>query len=156
MEWSRVVMGNRLVLALVVVLTLFARSQDTKPAHEAKTWRGMWIATAGQLTFRGRWWASMNSGSHNMASGSWTLLSDSNQIVLEGTWSTRKSQQAWQGTWSARTDRGAPFSGTWTSNVPEPSAKTFEDLLTATGNKQVAGSWQKGRLQGDWWLQAPN
>ena len=82
MPWSRVVAGKRLVLALVVPLALLASSQDTKPAQEAKTWRGMWIATAGRRTFHGRWWASMNSGSHNAASGSWTLLSDSNQIVL--------------------------------------------------------------------------
>jgi len=155
MEWSHVNEGKRLVLALALILAPFATSQNTKPDHGAKTWRGMWIATAGQRTLRGRWWASGNSGSHNAASGSWTLLSDSNQIVLEGTWSARKSAQGWQGTWSARTDRGVPFSGTWISNVPEINAKTFEDLLAATATKQVSGSWQKGHMQGNWWMQAP-
>ena len=154
MEWSRVVMGKPVVLALGLVLVLLARSQDARRDHQANTWRGMWIATAGPRTFRGRWWASGNAESHNAASGSWTLLNDSNQIVLEGTWSAKKSPQGWQGTWSARTDRGSPLSGTWTSNAPEINAKTFADLLTATANKQVAGSWQKGRMQGDWWLQA--
>jgi len=155
MTWSHVVVvGKRLALALGLVLSLFASSQDTKPDLQAKTWRGMWIATAGQRTFRGRWWATGEAGSHNAASGAWTLLSDSNQILLEGTWSARKSPQGWQGTWSARTSRGSSFSGTWTSNAPEINAKTFEDLLTATANKQVGGSWQKGRMQGDWWLQA--
>jgi len=152
---SRSVLGNGIVLALCLVVALFARSQDTRPDNGAKTWRGTWIATAGQRTFRGRWWASTEAGSHNAASGSWTLLSDSNQIVLEGTWSARKSPKGWQGTWTARTDRGSPFSGTWTSNLPDISAKTFEDLLTATANKQVAGSWRKGGMQGDWWLQGP-
>ena len=154
MQWSRIALSKRLVLALGLVFPLLTSAQDTKP-DQAKTWRGIWIATAGQRTLRGRWWASGNAGSPNAASGSWTLLSDSNQILLEGTWSARKSPQGWQGSWSARTDRGSPFSGTWSSNAPEINAKTFENLLAATANKQVSGTWQKGRMQGGWWLQAP-
>lgn len=142
------------VLALGLIFAPPVTCQDHAPTHQAKTWRGMWIATSGQRAFRGRWWASANGTSHNAVGGSWTLLSDSNQIVLEGTWSARKSAQGWQGTWAARTDRGSPLSGTWTSNLPDIGAKTFEDLLTATANKQVAGSWRQGRMQGHWWLQA--
>ena len=141
-----------LVLAFVLAVGLFAMPQDRADDH-AKTWRGMWVATAGQRTFRGRWWATKDATSPNAASGSWTLLSDSNQIVLEGTWSARKSARAWQGTWTARTGRGSPFSGSWISDAPEINAKTFEDLLSATASKQVAGSWRKGNLQGGWWLQ---
>ena len=37
---------------------------------------------------------------------------------------------------------------------PVGGAKTFQDILTATVQKQVAGSWRKGRMQGNWWLQA--
>jgi hypothetical protein len=149
-------LGNRrgVVLALTLAIAALASSQESAPTNHAKNWRGMWIATAGQRTFRGRWWATADTNSHNAAAGSWTLLSDSNQIVLEGTWSARKSAQGWRGTWSARTNRGSPFSGTWTSNLPEINAKTFEDLLTATASKQISGSWQKGHMQGDWWLQA--
>jgi len=47
------------------------------------------------------------------------------------------------------------LSGTWSSNVPDITAKTFEDLLKATIDKQVAGFWQTGRMQGNWWLQGP-
>ena len=143
-----------LVLALGLLFALPVTCQHNEPTGEAKTWRGMWVATAGQRTFRGRWWASANGTSHNAAGGSWTLLSDSNQIVLEGTWSAKKSARGWQGTWSARANRGSPFSGTWTSNLPDLGAKTFQDILTATVQKQVAGSWRKGRMQGNWWLQA--
>ena len=155
MEQSRAFVLKRIVLALTLVVALFSRSQSSSPEHDAKSWRGVWIVTAGQRTLRGRWWATGNPGSHNAGSGSWTLLSDSNQIVLEGTWSARKSQKGWQGTWTARANRGSPFSGTWTSNVPDINAKTFEDLLAATVQQQVAGSWQKGRMQGNWWLQGP-
>ena len=138
-----------------LLLASLATAQD-RPADDTKTWRGTWIATAGQSrTFRGRWRASVTGNTHNAANGSWTLLSDSNQIVLEGTWSARKSAQDWQGTWSARVGRGAPFSGTWASKTPDITAKTFEDLLQSTIDKQVAGSWKSGRMQGNWWLQGP-
>jgi hypothetical protein len=155
MQRHRSFTGRQLILALALLLASLASAQQRSPDHETTTWDGMWIATAGpSRMFRGRWWASLTPGTHNAAGGSWTLLSESNQIILEGTWSARKAASGWQGTWSAKTG-GASFSGTWTSNVPEINAKTFEDLLTATIHKQVAGSWQMGRLQGDWWLQGP-
>lgn len=138
-----------------LLLAALATAQ-TRPPDATKTWRGTWIATAGQSrTFRGRWWASAIGKIHNAASGSWTLLSESNQIILEGTWSARKAEQSWRGTWSARVGRGAPLSGTWTSNTPDITAKTFEDLLQVTIDKQVAGSWNSGRMQGNWSLQGP-
>jgi hypothetical protein len=43
----------------------------------------------------------------------------------------------------------------WTSNTPDITAKTFEDLLHMAIDKQVAGSWKSGRMQGNWWLQGP-
>lgn len=139
-----------------VLLASFAAAQERPPHPDAVTWHGIWMATAGPThSFRGRWWASLLPATHNAANGSWTLLSDTNQILLEGTWSTKKSPQGWQGTWSARVNGGAPFSGTWTSNVSDITAKTFEDLLKATINKQVGGFWQKGRMQGNWWLRGP-
>ena len=68
--------------------------------------RGVWGATAGTSgTFRGRWWAEIEAS--EAASGSWTLLDDSNRIVLEGTWSARRVNASakltvphWQGTWT--------------------------------------------------------
>ena len=139
-----------------VLLASFAAAQERPPNRGTVTWRGIWMATAGPThSFRGRWWASLLPSTHNAANGSWTLLSDSNRVVLEGTWSAKKSSQGWQGTWSARVNRGAPLSGTWSSNVPDITAKTFEDLLKATIDKQVGGFWQTGRMQGNWWLQGP-
>jgi hypothetical protein len=33
------------------------------------------------------------------------------------------------------------------------NGKTFEDMLKRTAEKQIGGSWQSGRAQGNWWLQ---
>jgi hypothetical protein len=146
---------SRPLMIAGLLLACLATAQN-RPPDARKTCRGTWIATVAQSrTFRGRWWASLVGDIHNAASGSWTLLGDSNQIVLEGTWSARKSAQGWQGSWSAKVGRGAPVSGTWTSNTPDLTAKTLEDLLQSTIERQVAGSWKSGRVQGNWWLQGP-
>jgi len=39
--------------------------------------------------------------------------------------------------------------------VTDLNDKTFEDMLKRTIEKQVSGSWQRGRMQGGWWLQGP-
>jgi hypothetical protein len=146
--------SSRQLIITGLLLASLATAQN-RPRDTTKTWRGTWIATFTSRTFRGRWWASLVGDIHNAASGSWTLLSDSNQIMLEGTWSAKKSAQGWQGNWSATVGRGAPFRGTWTSNAPDLTAKTLEDLLQSTINRQVSGAWRSGRMQGNWWLQGP-
>jgi len=115
---------------------------------------GSWIATAGQKRFlRGRWSAQVLPAARNAASGSWALFSESNQVVLEGTWSARKSASGWQGTWSARIQKGRTVSGTWNAAMADFNGKTLEDMLKRTAEKQIGGSWQSGRAQGNWWLQ---
>ena len=103
--------------------------------------------------FHGRWWANVDPKSPNAGSGPWTLLSDSNQILLEGTWSARKSPHGWEGTWSARIDSQRPFSGTWQSDMTD--GVSFENMLKKALEKQVTGSWRSGRSQGNWWLMGP-
>ena len=129
---------------------MFAQQPASEDEH---SWRGAWVATAGARTFHGRWTGQLLPKTRNAASGSWTLLSDSNQILLEGTWSMRKSSAGWQGTWTARLNSGRAFSGTWTSEMTD--GKTFEDMLNQTLAKQVTGSWQSGRMQGNWSLMGP-
>jgi hypothetical protein len=142
------------VLAVLACSCVVAQEPSANPNEH--NWRGTWMATAGPAhSFRGRWWASLLPATHNAASGSWTLLSDTNQILLEGTWSARKSARAWQGRWSARVGGGQSFSGTWECDAPDLNDKTFEDLLKRTMEKQVSGTWQRGRVQGGWWLQGP-
>jgi hypothetical protein len=140
--------------AAFVLLAAGAVGQQGSAKPDEQNLRGTWIASAGpNQMFRGRWWASLVPGKHNAAQGSWTLLSNSNQILLEGTWSARKSPGGWQGTWSARAGKGRAFSGTWTSSLSDINVKTFEDMLKAALEKQVSGSWQSGRMHGSWWLQ---
>jgi len=127
--------------------------QEATPSAKQQNWRGTWAASAGSRTFHGRWWAQPLAKPSDGAYGSWTLLSDSNQIILEGKWSARKFSTSWQGAWSARVGSGKSFSGTWTLDRPE--GKTFEDVLKQTLEKQVTGSWRSGRMQGNWWLMGP-
>jgi len=144
--------ANRCPWLLIALLATSALSQDRTHQPELPAWRGTWAATAAPThSFRGHWSAQLLPGTHNAAQGSWTLLSDANQIVREGTWSAQKSPRGWRGTWSARA-AGQRFSGTWTSNLPDSADKSFEVIFQSTIEKQVSGSWRTGRMQGGWWL----
>jgi hypothetical protein len=148
-------MSPRTLVGIFLLSALFAASagaQETSTRKE-QGWRGRWAASAGPRTFHGRWWAELLGNTGNAANGSWTLLSDSNQILLDGTWSAKKSAHGWEGTWIARVRSQKPFSGTWSANSSEGS--TLEDMLKQAIAKQVIGSWASGRMQGDWWLMGP-
>jgi hypothetical protein len=140
---------KKLTLAVTILLAFCAVAQQAPPVL-----RGSWLATAGpKRVLRGKWSAQVLPGAKNAAHGSWTLLNDSNQIVLEGAWSARKSARGWQGTWSGRIQKGGSISGTWDADMGRFNGNTFEDLLKRTAEKQIAGSWQSRRAQGNWWLQ---
>jgi len=114
--------------------------------------QGTWTATAGPTqVFRGAWSAEILPGSPNSARGSWTLWNDRNEIVLEGTWSARKTGRDWQGSWTARAATGQSFTGGWNADLSGFPGKTIEDMLERTAQKEVAGSWRSGRYQGNWW-----
>jgi hypothetical protein len=118
---------------------------------------GSWTATAGpSQIFRGTWSAETSRRNPNEAQGSWTLVNDSGEVVLQGTWSARKTGRQWKGTWRAQTNRGQSFSGNWEADLPESADQTFAALLKRTIEKQVAGSWQSGGYRGNWWLTGLN
>jgi len=125
---------KRRVLVFSVLLVSRALAQESRPVL-----RGVWGATAGASgTFRGRWWAEIEAS--EAASGSWTLLDDSNRIVLEGTWSARRVNAPAKLTvphWErqARAGAGRTFSGTWQADLAGFTGKTFEDML-----KRVPGA----------------
>jgi hypothetical protein len=158
--------SNQCPWLLVALLATYALALEHTKQPELPAWRGTWAATATQThSFRGHWSAKLLPDTHNAVQGSWTLLNDANQIVLEGTWSAEKSPRGWRGTWSAeksprgwrgtwsaRPAAGRRFSGTWTSDMPDFSGKSFEDMLQSTIEKQLSGSWRSGRMQGGWWL----
>ena len=119
----------------------------------AATLSGSWTASAGAgPILRGGWSAEVSPDSRDRGQGSWTLVSDTGEILMQGTWSARKSGRDWQGTWTARIANGQTLSGTWSAYLPDFSGKTFGEMLEHTLVKQVAGSWQSGKHQGNWWL----
>ena len=114
---------------------------------------GSWTATAGPgQIFRGTWSAQVSLHNSNRAIGSWTLVNEAGDVVLEGTWSAQKTGKGWQGTWTARATKGQSFSGTWTADGANLNAESLAEMLKSTATKEVAGSWRSGRYQGNWSL----
>lgn len=141
-------------IALCIFCSASSRGQQTPTKATSPVLEGSWMAgiDSGQ-TFRGAWSGQTSPQNPNTARGSWTLFGDENSIVLEGTWSARKTGQGWQGAWTARTARGQTISGTWQADLASFGGKTLEQMLQRTVEKEVAGFWASGRHQGNWWLQ---
>ena len=136
------------ILIFGLILSSYALAQDASPVLV-----GSWTATAGpNQILRGGWSAQSSLRNPNAARGSWTLLNDAGEILLQGTWSAQKTGQGWRGTWTARPAKGQPISGTWTADAANLNAKSLAEMLKETATKEVAGSWQSGRYQGNWWL----
>ena len=136
---------------LFATLALLALAQAQAPSAELT---GMWTATEGNgPAMRGMWLAQIAESNPNAASGSWSLLSDGGEVVLEGTWSARKTSQNWEGSWRARARNGRSLSGTWSAALEDLPGKTFKEMLSLTMEKQIGGSWQSGRYGGHWWLE---
>src|SRR4029077_7460585 len=107
---------------------------------------GTWTATAGPTqVLRGTWSGQTIPKSPDMAQGSWTLLNEAGEILLQGTWSAQKKGQGWRGAWTARILNGRSFSGTWNADMAGFGGKTMEEMLERTATKEVAGWWQSGR-----------
>lgn len=115
---------------------------------------GMWTATVGNgPAMRGMWLAQVSKVSANSARGSWSLLNESGQVVMQGSWTARKTGRDWQGSWTARVRNGRALSGTWSAALGDFQGSTLQEMLALTMEKQIGGSWQGGRYQGNWWLE---
>jgi len=124
------------------------------PAQEAPLQlRGSWTATAGvNRTFAGTWTAQVSPEKPNSAEGSWIIVNEAGQTILEGTWAANKTRFGWQGAWSARMLTGQSLSGTWTADITGLSGRSFREMLEWTVEKDILGSWRSGRYQGRWRL----
>ena len=145
----------KLPMSVFVVLAATATTLGAAP-HPAIY--GLWTATAGTTVFHGKWSAQALPASPNSLIGSWALLNDSGATAMQGTWSARRSGRGWRGTWEAKAQpAGGTFSGTWQAVPPDDfQGKTFEDLLRATANLQLSGTWSsRGGAAGGWWLKPP-
>jgi hypothetical protein len=123
-------------------------------AQEAPVLQGKWTATTGSRILRGAWSGQLLPGRNDAAHGSWTLENDAGDMLMQGTWSAEKSRRGWQGTWTARTAPDRIYSGTWSAFMSGTPAKTFEDMLNATLENDVAGRWRYGSSEGGWWLRS--
>jgi len=142
-----------LACALFLFLSFGVTTPTPQPQAAGGVLYGNLTASVGpSQIFRGTWSAEISQHTPNEAKGSWTLVTDSGDVMLEGTWSARKTGAHWQGTWRARTSHGQFFSGTWSAQLPETGNQTFATLLQQTIEKEVNGSWQSGRYQGSWSL----
>src|SRR5690348_15934870 len=111
-------------LIFALMLSCCAVAQESSPALS-----GSWTATVGAgKVFRGTWSAETSPQNSNAARGSWTLLNEAGEVVLQGTWSARKAGAGWQGAWTARLMRGQPLSGTWTADAESLNAKSFGEM----------------------------
>jgi hypothetical protein len=143
----------------LLVTIVFAVSAPLAQSPSA-TVRGGWSATAGpNQILQGTWTAELTADNPNTAQGSWTLLSGSNQVTAQGTWSAVKTPKEWSGTWQARvvTQAGATarlLSGSWRTQVADSSVRSLRELLQQTLREQVSGTWASGRLSGAWSLRA--
>jgi hypothetical protein len=114
---------------------------------------GSWTATGGpNQIFRGTWSAQVSLRSPNRSIGSWTLVNDAGDVLLEGTWSAQKTGQHWQGTWTARPMKGQLLSGTWTADAASLNVESLAEMLKSTAMKEITGSWRSGHYQGNWSL----
>jgi len=135
----------------VVILTIDVTAHGQSSTNELT---GMWTASVGNgLLMRGTWLAQVSQGTPNAASGSWSLLNDASELVLTGTWSARKTPRRWEGNWTARAKNGRSLSGTWSAGLGDFKGKTMQEMLALTMQKQIGGTWQSGRYQGNWWLE---
>jgi hypothetical protein len=141
--------GLRLSLILVL-LGSYAFPQEPLPVLG-----GSWTASlaSGQI-FRGTWSAQTSRQNLNEARGSWTLLNEAGEIILDGTWSAQKMRQGWHGSWTTRTRKGAPLSGTWTADLASFGGKSIRAMLERTTERELAGSWRTRGYQGNWWLKS--
>jgi hypothetical protein len=135
-----------LILALLFGCCALAQ-ESPAPLH------GSWTATvAPSQVFRGTWTGSVLPKNPNSARGSWSLIIDTGQSVIQGTWTAQKTGAEWRGTWTARTQQGRSFTGSWNSSDANLSGKTFQDLLQRAMEKEIAGNWRSSPYSGGWWL----
>jgi len=131
-----------------LIVSFFALAQQVSPVL-----LGSWTATARpNQIFRGTWSAQVSLHNSNRAIGSWTLLNEAGDVLLEGTWSAQKTGKSWQGTWTARPMKGQLLSGTWTADAASLNADSLAEMLKGTATKEATGSWRSGGNEGNWSL----
>ncbi len=142
-----------LAVAATLLTATMAGAAGPRPVVQA-----IWVAQGGTAMFHGNVSAQALATSGNALVGSWTLADENWAIVMQGTWSGKKSGRGWAGTWQAKVaPGGGTFAGTWQAVPPAGfKGRTFEDLFRAIGDVQISGYWKtRGGSSGAWWLKPP-
>ena len=139
--------------AAKIALAALLLAASSARAAEPEAFKGTWTATnAAKQAFGGTWTADVAVATPNVALGTWTMLNQRGDELMRGTWSARHEPRGWRGAWSARVGgKDEVLSGTWDAK-PLKGAKTLQDLLSRSTDKQVAGTWHMGHAKGNWWL----
>jgi len=93
----------------------------------------------------------------NAAVGSWTLLNEAGEVLLEGTWSEQKMGKLWQGTRIARRTKGQSFSGTWTADAANLIVESLAEMLKSAatkGSEWLVAKWPPPRKLVAKWFKA--
>jgi hypothetical protein len=137
----------------LAILALFLNTRLLSAQANSLLLRGSWSATEGESrVFWGTWTAEVSADTPNAAQGSWALLNQAGEKLLEGTWAAQKGRAGWQGSWAAQTTQGQSFSGAWTADESALGNMTFKQMLRKTLEKDITGSWRSGRHGGNWRL----
>jgi hypothetical protein len=118
-------------------------------AGQTRELRGRWAATDGKRTFSGTWRA-FPQPEPGTCGGDWVLKDDSGNAVAGGTWSVRKSPQAWRGAWLVQLPDGRTLSGSWTAQAKLAPSLEFLTLLESAMSETLTGTWDYSGHDGSW------
>jgi hypothetical protein len=136
------------IAALPFLAGRAARAEDTG----APPFQGTWTATSAGGKVLSGFWTAEDVSKPDVVIGVWTLVDEKGKTVMNGSWTARREKRGWRGAWSARVGgKDEVLSGTWDAK-PLKGAKTLQDLLSRSTDKQVAGTWHMGHAKGNWWL----
>lgn len=147
-------MRRRAVIALLLGTAALAFGRIARAEAPKLALAGGWVAKGGARILLGGWSAEIAAETPDAASGSWTMVDDKGNVLMQGTWSANKAKGAWRGAWSARiAPSGDVVSGTWAADASRlEGCKTFGDMLKRGTEAEIAGTWRMGKARGTWWL----
>ena len=136
--------------AAALMTATMAGAAGPRPVVQA-----VWVAQSGTTMFHGNVSAQALPTSGNALVGSWTLANEDWAVMMQGTWSGKKSARGWTGTWQAQvatgaapsTERGRP------SRRPASKARLSRISSARSATFQISGYWKsRGGTSGAWWL----
>ena len=113
-----------------------------------------WSArTMSGRTFNGTW--TVEPGSIDKASGTWSVRNDAGVMTSHGTWSAQKFSTGWSGIWRAVVDGHAgELTGSWTADLRQTRDGPWVELFESAAREVIHGIWNAGSNSGSWSIRA--